>query len=150
MDACAALTPESLHKVYVNSKQIFFVDEADPAESPQVARKAGDPIASRLRLRIDGLRRQMDMQWSDVVRASGQLQQDVSRFSTGQMKYPPLTFLDSLARVFHLTLADLLADELPEPSLTAQERRVLAHWKSLGTVQAAAFESLIHPKKKNR
>lgn len=90
----------------------------------------------------------MDMQWSDVIRASGQLQQDVSRFNKGQMKYPPLTFLDSLARVFHLTLADLLADELPEPSLTAQERRVLAHWKSLGTVKAAAFESLIHPKSK--
>lgn len=78
-----------------------------------------------------------------VARAAGQRQQDVSRFFLGQMKFPPLDFLDALARVFHFSLADLLAEELPKPSLSEKQRRILATIRGMQPKQREGFETLL-------
>lgn len=78
-----------------------------------------------------------------LARASGERQQDVNRFFTDQMKYPPLDFLDNLARVFQVTLADVLADELPRPALTDVQVRLLAQLQGMDPKDRWAIEHVV-------
>lgn len=82
-----------------------------------------------------------------IARAADLRQQDVSRFFTGQMKYPPLDFLDAICRVFQYTLADVLAKELPRPSLTSTQIDLLAAVKAMSPADRAAVERVVLRKK---
>ena len=42
------------------------------------------------------------------------------------MSFPSLDFLDSLARVFQITLAEALGADAPEPGRTKEERDVFS------------------------
>lgn len=138
-----SVTDATLQKIFVSSQQKLFVAKPSVEESPQVAKKSVDPLTARTRARLDALRRQHKMNWTQVANAAGLVQQEVSRFSTGQMRFPALSFMDAIARVFHRRLADLLADETTEPSLTSREIGVLAHWRKLDAGQKDAYEQVI-------
>lgn len=100
-------------------------------------------LTQRLRERLVALRDQAGLSDSALARAAHQRQQDVSRFMLGDMKYPPLDFMDALARVFHHSLPDLLAKDVPPPAITASEQSILAAMKGMKPTQRVAFESLI-------
>lgn len=107
--------------------------------------KGKDLLTLRLRERLIALRDHSGMTDTGLARASGQRQQDVSRFMLGYMKYPPLDFLDALARVFQYTLPELLAKDIAPSSLTESQRAILAAMKGMKSSQRVAFENLIHP-----
>lgn len=66
-----------------------------------------DQLAEALRTEIKRLMAHHgNMQQIELVRRSGQNKQRIQRFLSGQMPYPPLTFLDKLFRVFGHTLLD--------------------------------------------
>ena len=74
-----------------------------------------DPLTLRVRERITSAmeRQQPKMTQSELARRSGQLQQKIQRFLSGNMPYPPMSFLNDLASVFGWTLVELLHDEIP-------------------------------------
>lgn len=98
---------------------------------------------AKVRERLAALRDDYKLSDAGLARAAGLRQQDVSRFFNGDMKFPPLDFLDALARVFHLTLADVLAKDLPAPSLTNGQMQVLVSLKTMKTSERVAFEALM-------
>lgn len=100
-------------------------------------------LTLRLRERLTALRDQARMSDSALARAANQRQQDVSRFMLGDMKYPPLDFMDALARVFQYTLPELLAKDVPPAGLSESQRSVLAAMKAMQPVERSAFENLI-------
>lgn len=105
--------------------------------------KGKDLLTLRLRERLIALRDQAGMSDAGIARAAHQRQQDVSRFMLGDMKYPPLDFLDALARVFQYTLPELLTKDVAPSTLTESQRAILATMKGMDPVQRVAFESLI-------
>lgn len=105
---------------------------------------------AKVRERLAALRDDAGLSDTGLARAAGLRQQDVSRFFTGDMKFPALDFMDALARVFHYTLADLLAKDLPAPSLSKWQIDVLAGLKAMKPVERAAFESLMARKPRAR
>lgn len=105
---------------------------------------------ARVRERLAALRDDVGLSDAALARAAGLRQQDVSRFFTGEMKFPALDFMDAIARVFHYTLADVLAKDLPAPSLTNGQTQVLAHLKAMKPAERVAFEALVVRKKLGR
>lgn len=105
--------------------------------------KGKDLLTLRVRERLIALREHAGMTDTGLARAAGQRQQDVSRFMLGDMKYPPLDFLDALARVFQYTLPELLAKDLTPNGLTETQRAILATMKTMNATERVAFESLI-------
>lgn len=83
-----------------------------------------------LRTRVLSLMRANGLSQAALSRAARVRQQDVSRFLTDDMVNPSLDFLDRLARVFQFTLADLLAKDLPQASLTADEQALLSRYRA--------------------
>lgn len=110
-----------------------------PANMP----KGKDLLTSRVRERLIALRDQAGMTDTGLARAAQQRQQDVSRFMLADMKYPPLDFLDALARVFHYSLVDLLAKDVPPATLTESQRAILATLKAMDAGTRVSFETLI-------
>ena len=96
-----------------------------------------------VRDRLAALRDEYGLTDAALARAAGLRQQDVSRFFNRDMKFPPLDFLDALARVFHYSLADLLAKDLPAPSLTKGQQEILISLKALTPSERASFENLL-------
>lgn len=103
-------------------------------------------LLAQARERLIALRDQHGLTDTGWARAAGLVQQEVSRFTTNEMKFPRLDFMDKLARVFHYTLADILAKDLPRPSLSKQQITVLANLKALKPSQRDAFEALLSDK----
>jgi transcriptional regulator with XRE-family HTH domain len=103
-----------------------------------------DPLTLRIRERLQAAMKHHGMTQIELVRRSGATPQAVQRFLAGQSPYPPLSFLDQLARVFGWTLLEMLADEIaPIPTLTLSPRvRALAAQfeavNDVRVVQAAA------------
>lgn len=97
----------------------------------------------RVRERLAALRDQFHISEAGIARTTGFRQQKVNDFFNGQMKFPALDFMDAIARVFHYTLADLLAKDLPPSTLTSTERAILSNLKQMETAQRVAFENLI-------
>jgi|GEM_PF-5457371 len=104
-------------------------------------------MTARVRERLAALRAQCEMTESGLARAAHLRQQDVNRFFHGDMKYPALDFMDAIARVFHHSLADVLAEDMPKPSLTESQREIVANLKAMEPVERAAFEKLIRRRK---
>ena len=100
-------------------------------------------LTVRVRERLIALRDEHGLTDAGWARAAGEVQQEVSRFTTGDMKMPKLDFMDRLARVFHRTLADVLADDLPLATLTVNEVKILAGLKAMKPVERAGFETLV-------
>lgn len=98
---------------------------------------------AKVRERLATLRDDCRLSDSGLARAAGLRQQDVSRFFTGDMKFPALDFMDKLARVFHYTLADVLAKDLPAPSLTKSQTQVLVSLRAMKPSDRASFEALL-------
>lgn len=105
-------------------------------------------LQHRVRERLEALVKRSGLRQEDLERATGYRQSDISRFFTDKMKHPPLEFMNALALVFSLTLADLLREELPRPSLTEKETALLAAYRAMPTEQRAALELLLRPPKK--
>jgi transcriptional regulator with XRE-family HTH domain len=100
-------------------------------------------LTLRLRERLRVLRDQAGMTDAGMARAAQLRQQDVSRFMLGDMKFPPLDFLDALARVFQYTMCDLLAKDIAPSTLTESQRAIVATLKTLPAHERMAFENLI-------
>lgn len=90
--------------------------------------------------RLVALMEEHEISQAGVARAIGVRQQKVNLFFDNQMKFPALDFLDAMARVFHHTLADLLAKDLPPPSITKTQQQVLARWKAMDAFERRSFE----------
>ena len=105
---------------------------------------------AKVRERLAALCADYKLSRAGLARASGFRQQDVNRFFNGEMKFPALDFMDKLARVFHYTLADLLAKDLPAPSLTKSQTQVLVSLKAMNVADRASFETLLVRKKSGR
>jgi transcriptional regulator with XRE-family HTH domain len=133
---------ESLHKVYVSVYKKFLYHGVEWQNAANVP-KGKDLLTLRLRERLIALRDQARISDAGIARAAHLRQQDVSRFMLGDMKFPPLDFLDALARVFEHTLPELLAKDVPTSSLTASQRSILATMKTMKPAERVAFESLI-------
>lgn len=103
-------------------------------------------LLQRLRERLIALRDQNQLNDTGWARAAGEVQQEVSRFTTGDMKLPKLDFLNNLAQVFHRTLPDLLAEDVPPATLTESQVRILAALRAMKPSDRAAFETLIRNK----
>lgn len=97
----------------------------------------------RVRARLAALRDQHGISEAGIARATGFRQQKINDFFNGQMKFPALDFMDAIARVFHHTLADLLAQDLPAPSLTNGQLRIIIALKAMKSSERVSFESLI-------
>jgi transcriptional regulator with XRE-family HTH domain len=100
-------------------------------------------LLEQARERLIVLRNQHGLTDAGWARAAGLVQQEVSRFTTREMKFPKLDFMDKLARVFHCTLADVLAKDLPRPSLSKQQITILANLKGMKPAQRAALEEFL-------
>ncbi len=100
-------------------------------------------LTAQLRDRLIGLRDEHGLSDSGWARAAKQRQQDVSRFVNAQMKYPPLDFLDSLCRVFHRTLSEVLAQDIPPATLTKAQSQWLVRLKTMTPSERNAFETLM-------
>lgn len=89
-----------------------------------------------------------DAAWA---RAAHLRQQDVSRFTTGKMAFPPLDFLDDLARVFDRTLATLLVDDQPLQTtgftLTKVELELIVNLRGMDPEDRHAFQRLSRPRR---
>lgn len=105
--------------------------------------KGKDLLAQRLRERLIAMRDDAGLTDTGWARAAGEVQQEVSRYTTGQMKFPRLDFVNKLAGVFHRTVADVLAEDLPPATLTESQVRVLAGLKAMKPTERANFEALI-------
>lgn len=119
-------------------------------ELERIPRIVAVGLNQRVRARLVALMDQTGVSQSGLARATGYRQPVINRFFTGQMKYPPLDFLDAMARVFEYTLADLLHQELPPPTLTPVERDVLATWRTLDAGDRGAFGRLMLRKNAGR
>lgn len=106
-------------------------------------------LTLRLRDRLIALRDHAGLNDSALSRAAHQRQQDVSRFMLGDMKYPPLDFMDALCRVFNYSLAELIAKDIAPSQLTESERAVVAALKTMKNGERVAFENLILRKGSN-
>lgn len=84
-----------------------------------------DPMAERIRQQIEQLMKANgNMHQKTLAKRAKVSQGRVHRFITGQMPYPPLTFLHSLLGVFGYTLPEALtamslpAKQLPQPAIS--------------------------------
>jgi hypothetical protein len=59
------------------------------------------------------------------------------------MVFPPLDFLDSLSRVFQVTLASALGADAPKPALPQWKIDVLAAFENMPARDRQAFEHLM-------
>jgi hypothetical protein len=100
-------------------------------------------MTTALRLRLVDLRNTHQLTNAGWARAAKQNPKDVSRFALGDMTFPPLDFLDSLSRVFHVTLAELLAADAPKASLTNAQMAVLDALAKMNPADRHMFERLI-------
>ena len=85
-------------------------------------------------------------QWTDVewARAAQLDSSEVNRFARGKtLRIPSLDFLDALCRAFHLTLVDVLSDELPPASLSPAMQRYVNRLQSMDPQDRAALDRLI-------
>lgn len=105
--------------------------------------KGRDILTAIVRDKLVALRNAHGLNDSAWARAARLRQQDVSRFVHAQMKYPPLDFLDALARVFNRTLADILAEEMPKSEMPEWQSRVLVALRAMDPSDRHAFEQLI-------
>jgi transcriptional regulator with XRE-family HTH domain len=104
-----------------------------------------------VRRRLQTLMDQHHLTQADVSRAADERPQDVNRFLTGDMAFPSLDFLDKLARVFQLTLADLLAAELPRPAVNGDELTLLTRYRAMADLgQRQAVMSLLNAPRRKR
>jgi hypothetical protein len=108
--------------------------------------KGKDLLFERLKERLIALRDENHLTDTGWARAAGEVQQEVSRFTTNEMKFPRLDFLDNLARVFHRTLPDLLAEDVPPATLTESQVQILSGLKSMKPSERAHFEGLVRGK----
>jgi transcriptional regulator with XRE-family HTH domain len=106
-------------------------------------------LTAQVRNRLLALRTETGLSETALARAAGQVQQEVNRFFTGDMKLPKLDFLDSMARVFHYTLADLLAKDMPPRTMTKQELTILVNLQAMKPSDRLSFENLISRDKKS-
>lgn len=73
---------------------------------PPVATRR-DQLTDAVRLEIKRLMlHHGDMKQIELARRSGEKQQRIHKFISGQMPYPPMDFLDRLFRVFGVTILD--------------------------------------------
>lgn len=100
-------------------------------------------LTARVRQRLIALRDQHGLTDAGWARAAGEIQQEVSRFTTGDMRFPRLDFLDHLARVFHLTLAEVLSEDLPPATLSEGQVQILAGLKAMKPSERVGFEALV-------
>lgn len=112
-------------------------------QNPRNVAKTKDMLTARVRERLVALRDEHQMSEAAIARATGLVQQEVNRFFTGDMKLPRLDFMDAICRVFHYTLADVLAKDLPKPSLTKTETTILAQLKGMKPRDRENFESIL-------
>lgn len=105
--------------------------------------KTKDMLTERVRARLATLRDEAQISEAAIARATGLVQQEVNRFFTGDMKLPRLDFMDAIARVFHTTLADLIALEMPKPEMPEWQLNVLIALKAMEPSERHAFERLI-------
>jgi transcriptional regulator with XRE-family HTH domain len=110
--------------------------------------KGRDLLTALVRQRLAAVRDAYGLTDAGMARAAHQRQQDVSRFFNGDMKFPPLDFMNALCLVVNLTLADVLRDELPKPELPEWQMRVLATMKAMSPTDRHAFETLMDRGKK--
>lgn len=96
-----------------------------------MARARPQLLNQLVRTRLQQLMRQHGLSQADLSRASGVAANDLSRLLTGERVYPSLDDLDALARVFRLSLADLVRPTLPTPPLRPEEVTLLAAWNAL-------------------
>lgn len=98
-----------------------------------IMRKKSGALTTALRVRFRRLYEDAELTQDQFAERAGSTQSDVSRFLTGQMVYPPLEFLDGLAKVFGLRLSDLIAEAQQDkkPAITPAEFRVLRAWAAL-------------------
>lgn len=76
--------------------------------------KRRDRLAEALRQEIVTLMKHHgEMKQIELARRAGEDQQRVHKFVKGQMPYPPLEFLDTLFKVFGVTLVDGLRGHVP-------------------------------------
>jgi hypothetical protein len=105
--------------------------------------KGQDILTAMVRERLIALRDAHRLSDAGWARAARQRQQDVSRFVHADMKYPPLDFLESLARVFDHTLADVLAKDAAKSEKPEWQMRVLVALKAMTPTERHAFETLL-------
>lgn len=91
---------------HVNNNLTICVSEPTVALSALVATRR-DQLTEAVRLEIKRLMlHHGDMQQIELAMRAGETKQRIQRFISGQMPYPPMTFLDRLFRVFGVTLVD--------------------------------------------
>jgi transcriptional regulator with XRE-family HTH domain len=106
-------------------------------------------LNNRVRRRLKALMQEHGLSQTGLARAAHQRQQDVNRFMSARSVYPSLHFLDQLARVFQYTLADLLAADLPQPSLTSEELTLLVGYRATkNPVHRSAVMALLETSRK--
>lgn len=88
-----------------NISSIGFPARSVALLAPVATRR--DQLTEALRLEIKRLMlHHGDMKQIELARRSGEKQQRIHKFISGQMPYPPMDFLDRLFRVFGVTLVD--------------------------------------------
>lgn len=98
-------------------------------------RNRENELTERTRVRLQQLIAEGGLTQHALALRLGTDQATMSRFRTGQMKHPPLDFLDQLCRIFDRTLSDVLAEEMPARPITAAtgpvEVEVLENYRRL-------------------
>jgi transcriptional regulator with XRE-family HTH domain len=93
-----------------------------------------DALTVRVRTRIQAAMDQHKpkrMTQVQLAKKAKVTQQSVQRFLSGQMPYPPMTFLDKLTRVFGWSLVEVIAELTPSrPPIVINDPRVqqIAIW----------------------
>lgn len=100
-------------------------------------------LTAMVRERLAVLRESHGLTVTGMARAARQRQQDVSRFFNADMKFPPLDFLDALAKVFNVTLADILGMDATKPEVPEWQARVVIALKAMEAQERIAFETLL-------
>lgn len=105
--------------------------------------KGKDIATERVIARLEALRDQYGVTEAGIARATGYRQQKINDFFNRQIKFPALDFMDAIARVFHYTLADMLAQDLPPPTLTKGQLQFLVNLKTLKKPDQHLFEVMM-------
>ena len=97
-----------------------------------------------VRSRIIRLRDKHGLTDVALAKAAKLTQSEVSRFTTGRAQLPTLDFLDTLCRVFDLTLADMLtgSDFPAGESLSKAEQAHLIKLRTLDDDERALVEEM--------
>jgi len=108
--------------------------------------KGRDTLSARIGLRVKGLRQRAGWTQTQLAERLRVEQQEISRLESGRVVNVNLDFADAIARQFQYTLADLLREVLPEPSLTAVEHDVLIALRGMDDETRGAVERLVRAK----